>query len=92
MTQLPTTAKSKETQKCALTEALIADLHIPQVDTQIICRHVSLPVTVDRYRVDVIRVGIAEHASRRGGGHRVTLRQLRYLKLIERGTSVCARV
>lgn len=41
-----------------LTEALIADVEVPKVDSEIIRRYVCLAVRVDRDRVDVVGVGV----------------------------------
>lgn len=54
-----------------LTEALIADVQVPQVDSQVICRDVCLTIRVHGYRVDVISVSIGIDLSRDGRGDRV---------------------
>jgi len=51
-----------------LTEALITDVKIPQVDPQVIGRDISLLIGIDRYRVDMICVSIGIYFSRNGSG------------------------
>ena len=51
-----------------LTEALITDIKIPQVDPQIIGRDISLLIGIDRYRIDMICVSIGVYFSRYGSG------------------------
>jgi hypothetical protein len=51
-----------------LTEALITDIEIPQVDPQIIGRDISLLIGIDRYRIDMICVSIGIYFSRYGSG------------------------
>lgn len=45
------------------TEAAIGDLQVPQVHPEIISGDESLKVRIDRYGVDVVGVGVAEHTS-----------------------------
>jgi len=54
-----------------LTKALVADVQVPQVDPQIICRDVRLPVRVDADRVDVVSVRIGVHFARDRSGDAV---------------------
>ena len=51
-----------------LTEALITDIKIPQVDPQIIGRDICLLIGIDRYRIDMICVSIGIYFSRNGSG------------------------
>ena len=50
-----------------LTEALITDVEIPQVDSQIVSRDVGLAIRIDRDGVDVVRMCIRVDFSRDGG-------------------------
>lgn len=53
------------------TEALVADVQVPQVNPQIICRDVRLPIRVDADRVDVVSVCVGVHLSRHSSGDAV---------------------
>ncbi len=46
------------------TEALVADIEVPEVDPKVISRYVSFTIRVDRYRVDMVSVGVRVHFSR----------------------------
>lgn len=50
-----------------LTEALVANIQIPQVDPEIIGRDVSLLVRVDGYRVYVVRMSVSVDFARNRG-------------------------
>jgi hypothetical protein len=50
--------------KRQLTEALITNVEVPQVDSQIIGRDISLLIGIDRYRIDMICVSIGIYFSR----------------------------
>jgi hypothetical protein len=56
-----------------LTKALIADVKVPEVDSQIICRYVCLLVRVDGDGMDVIGVGICVNFSGYGSGDTLLL-------------------
>lgn len=45
-------------------EALVLDVQIPQVDTEIITTDECLPIAIDRYAIDVVRMGIGIGLSR----------------------------
>jgi hypothetical protein len=51
-----------------LTETLIADVQVPQVDPKIIGRDVSLLIGIYGYRVDMVCVGIGINFSRDSSG------------------------
>jgi len=51
-----------------LTEALVTNIEIPQVDPQIIGRDISLLIGIDRYRIDMICVSIGIYFSRYSSG------------------------
>lgn len=53
------------------TKTLIGYLKVPQINPQVISRHVGLVVAVDRYGVDVVRVRIGKHSSWGGLHHQV---------------------
>ena len=46
-------------------EGLVGDLHVPQVDAEVVGREVRLAVRVDADRVDVVGVRVGEDAPRR---------------------------
>lgn len=46
-------------------EALVGDLEMPQVDAKVVRREVGLLVGVDRYRIDVVGVGVREDTTGR---------------------------
>lgn len=48
------------------TKAPIADVKIPEVNPQIVCRDVSLLVRIDGYGVDMVGVSIRIHFTRHG--------------------------
>ena len=48
------------------TKALVGDLEMPDVNPQVICREVRRIVTVHRYGVDVVGVGVGEYSPRQG--------------------------
>ena len=50
-----------------LTETLITDAQVPQVDPQVVRRDISLAIRVDRDRVDMVRVGVCVYFSRHSG-------------------------
>jgi hypothetical protein len=54
--------------RCQLTEALITNVEVPQVDSQIIGRDISLLIGIDRYRIDMVCVSIGIYFSRDGSG------------------------
>lgn len=56
-------------------EALVLDVEVPQVDTQVIAADECLPVTVHRNAVDVVGVGIGIRPARHSGDHRVVVGQ-----------------
>lgn len=62
-----------ETQPGAVedTEAAVSDLEVPEVDAEVICRQVSLIVTVDWDRVDMVGVGVGKHPPWTGLHHEV---------------------
>lgn len=62
------------------TEAAISDLQIPEVNAQVICRQVSLTVTVDWDGVDMVGVSIRKHSSRAGFHHQVHGPEYWYLR------------
>lgn len=62
------------------TEAAISDLQIPEVNAQVICRQVSLTVTVDWDGVDMVGVSIGKHSSRAGFHHQVHGPEYWYLR------------
>ncbi len=60
-------------------EALVGDLHVPEVDAQVVGGEVRLRVRVDGDGVDVVRVGVGEDAARRGLHHQLHWLQHRNL-------------
>jgi hypothetical protein len=60
-----------QTEAVKLTETLVADVEIPQVDPQIVRRDVRLLIGIDRYRIDMVCVSIGIYFSRDGSGDRV---------------------
>ena len=46
-------------------EGLVGDLHVPEVDAEVVGREVRLAVRVDTDRVDVVGVRVGEDAPRR---------------------------
>lgn len=53
------------------TEAAVRDVQVPEVDPQVIRRHVGLVVGVDRDGVDMVGVGVGEHSARTHLHHQV---------------------
>lgn len=53
------------------TEAAVGDVQVPEVDPQVISRHVGLVVGVDGDGVDVVGVGVGEHSPRTHLHHQV---------------------
>jgi hypothetical protein len=53
------------------TEALVADVQVPEVDAQVIGRDVGLSIRVDRDGVDVVGMGIGVDLSRNSSSDRV---------------------
>lgn len=53
------------------TEAAVRDVQVPEVDPQVIGRHVGLVVGVDGDGVDVVGVGVGEHSPRTHLHHQV---------------------
>lgn len=53
------------------TEAAVRDVQVPEVDPQVIRRHVGLVVRVDGDGVDVVGVGVGEHSPRTHLHHQV---------------------
>ena len=62
------------------TEALVTDVQIPQVDSQIISRDVCFLVRIDRDGVNVVGVGVRVDLSRDGGDNVILLRHSRKTK------------
>jgi len=58
------------------TKALVRDVHVPQVDTEVVGRDESLAVRVDRDRVDVIGVCVGVDTTRDVGKHFFLAREL----------------
>lgn len=56
-------------------KALILDVEIPQVDTQVVATYKSLSIAIDGYTVDVVGVGVCIRSSRNGGHHGVVMRK-----------------
>lgn len=67
------------------TKTLIGYLKVPQINPQVISRHVGLVVAVDRDGVDVVCVRIGKHSSWGGLHHQVHGSQDGHLGY-ERGT------
>jgi len=59
------------------TEALVADVQIPEVDSQIISRDVRFLVRVDRDGVNVVGMSVRVDLSRDGGDNVILLRHSR---------------
>jgi hypothetical protein len=51
------------------TEALVGDIHVPEVDTEVISGDERLLVAVDRHRIDVVGVRVGKHPSGTGFDH-----------------------
>lgn len=58
------------------TEALIANVEVPEVDAQVVCRNVSFAIRVDRDRVDVVSMGIGVDFAWHGGDNSIVVSQL----------------
>lgn len=65
------------------TEAAVGDVQMPEVDPQVISRHVGLIVGVDGDGVDVVGVGVGKHSPRAHLHHQVHWHQHRHLKTQE---------
>lgn len=63
-----------------LTEALVADVQVPEVDAQVIRRDVGLPVRVDRDRVDMVGVGVRVYFAGNRSNNGVVMCELRQLQ------------
>lgn len=63
-----------------LTEALVADVQVPEVDAQVIRRDVGLPIRVDRDRVDMVGMGVGVYFAGNGGNNSVVMCELRQLQ------------
>lgn len=55
-----------ETKRETRTEAPVANIQVPKVDPQVVCRDVRLLVRVDRDRVDVVCVCVRVYLARDG--------------------------
>lgn len=67
---------SADNNRCQLTKALVADIEVPQVDTQVIGGDVRLGIRVDRDRVDVVSVSVGIDLSGHSGHNRVVVCEL----------------
>ena len=65
--------KEKRREVRGLTERLIRNVQVPQVDSQIICTHVRLTIRIDRDRIDVVRMSVCVNFSRYGSDDRVVV-------------------
>ena len=65
------------------TKALVGDLEMPDVNPQVVCREVRRIVTVHRYGVDVVGVGVGEYSPRQGLHRDVPLALVRDSELSE---------
>lgn len=48
----------------ALTETLVADVEVPEIDSQVVGRHVCFAVAIDADRVDMVGVRVCVHFPR----------------------------
>lgn len=62
-------------------EALVLDVEIPKVDSQIITADKGLSITVDGYAVDVVGVGVGVGATRDSRNDSIVVRQARELEI-----------
>ena len=62
-------------------EALILDVEVPQVDSQIVAADVRLPIAVDGYAVDMVGVRIGIGPLWNGGDNGIVVRQARELQV-----------
>jgi hypothetical protein len=69
-----------------LTEALVADVQVPQINAQVISRDVSLLVGVDRNRVYVVRVGVRVDFAGDGGDDAVLVGHAREAEVLNGGS------
>lgn len=60
-------------------EALVLDVEIPEVDTQIVTANEGFTIAVYRYAVDVIGVSVCIGSSGDGGNNSVMVREARQL-------------
>ena len=68
-------------------EALILDIEVPEVYSEVIAADESLPIAVDRYAVDVICVGIGIGSARDSSNNGIVVRKTGKLQIA--GSSEC---
>lgn len=66
------------------TEAAVCDVQMPEVDPQVISRHVGLIVRVDRDGVDVVGVSVGKYSPGAHLHHKVHRLQHRHLEIKDR--------
>lgn len=62
-------------------EALVLDIEVPEIDSQVVTADESLPIAVDRYAVDVVGVGIGVGSTRHCRNNSVVVRQAGELQI-----------
>lgn len=63
-------------RECPRTEALVADVQVPEIDAQVVCRDIGFAIRVDRDRVDVVGMGVGVDFAWHGGDNGIVVSQL----------------